>query len=122
MQIRYCETDPYITLDGSLVRELFHPERHGPSPLSLAEATVPIGGSTFLHRHALSEELYHVVSGEGMMTLGGETFPISRGDTIRILPGVPHALENTGEASLRILCCCAPPYSHADTELLGRDS
>jgi mannose-6-phosphate isomerase-like protein (cupin superfamily) len=118
VQIRYREAEPYVTRDGSIVRELFHPGRHGPSPMSLAEATVPPGGSTLLHRHPVSEELYHALSGEGVMTLGGEAFPISPGDTVRIRPGAPHALKNTGEAPLRILCCCSPPYSHADTELI----
>ena len=31
----------------------------------------------------------------------------------------PNVHENTGTVPLKILCCCAPPYSHDDTELLN---
>lgn len=109
---------PYLTKDGSVVRELMHPEKHGCRNLSFAEAEIEKGRSTVLHRHRGSEEIYHVTAGAGLMTLGSEQFPIYPGDTICILPGVPHWVMNTGKESLRILCCCAPPYAHDDTEIL----
>jgi len=38
-------------------------------------------------------------------------------DAIAILPGRKHKLWNTGPDVLKILCCCAPAYEHADTVL-----
>ena len=32
-----------------------------------------------------------------------------------IAPGVRHKLWSTGTEPLRLLCCCAPAYSDADT-------
>lgn len=90
----------------------------GPRLISLAEATVAPGQTTALHRHGKSEELYHVTAGHGRMTLDEETFNVGPGDTVCIPPGTPHRIENTGAVPLRILCCCTPPYAHADTELL----
>lgn len=116
----YHEIEPYITKDGSIIRELMHPEIHGNAKQSLAEAAVPVGGFTALHRHESSEEIYHVTASSGHMTLGGETFEVHVGDTICIFPGTPHRLENSGKTPLKVLCCCAPPYSHDDTELLIR--
>ncbi len=52
------------------------------------------------------------------MTLADERFDVGVGDTIAILPQTPHAIANTGTAPLKILCCCAPAYQHADTELV----
>ncbi len=109
---------PYITRDGSEIRELMHPEVHGNRNQSLAEATIRPGCITRLHKHLCSEELYHVLSGSGRMTLGERVFPVVTGDTICIAPGVAHQLENTKDQDLVILCCCAPPYTHADTKLL----
>lgn len=109
----------YITKDGSLIRELLHSATHGNRGLSLAEAIVAPGAATTLHRHRLSEEIYHVLAGTGVMTLGAERFPLAAGDTVCIAPGKPHRVENTGTVPLCILCCCAPAYSHEDTELLG---
>jgi mannose-6-phosphate isomerase-like protein (cupin superfamily) len=109
---------PYITKDGSEIRELLHPNSHAVRNQSLAEAVIPPGSKTLLHRHRTSEEIYHVSSGMGLMTLAGETFAIAAGDSIPIPPGTPHCVENTGATALRILCCCAPAYAHDDTELL----
>ena len=72
----YSHTEPYITKDGSLIRELMHPARHDSRAQSLAEAVVPVGGETTLHVHRKSEELYHITGGSGIMTLGAETFEI----------------------------------------------
>jgi len=114
----YPEIPAYRTLDGSEIRELMHPTVHGNANQSLAEAIVPVGERTHLHRHLKSEELYHVTAGQGVMQLAEQRFSIQPGDTIAIPPGSPHAVENTGNEPLRILCCCAPPYAHDDTELL----
>ncbi|HEX8986360.1 MAG TPA: cupin domain-containing protein [Rhodocyclaceae bacterium] len=115
---RYAEAVPYVTKDGSEIRELMHPEAHGARNQSLAEATVPPGAKTRLHRHRETEELYHVTAGRGRMTLGKERFEVSPGDTVLIPPGTPHCIEAEGDQPLRILCCCSPAYSHEDTELL----
>lgn len=112
------EVAPYVTRDGSEIRELLHPDAHAVRKQSLAEAVVPAGAATLLHRHETSEEIYHVTRGGGRMTLGAETFAIAAGDSIAIPPGTPHRVENTGAEALHILCCCAPAYSHEDTTLL----
>ncbi|MDH5786643.1 MAG: cupin domain-containing protein [Chromatiales bacterium] len=109
---------PYTTRDGSTIRELMHPQQHGNHMQSLAEAGVPPGTRTLLHRHHQSEELYHILEGAGVMTLGEERFEVSGGDTVLIPPGTAHAIENSGKVPLKLLCCCAPPYAHEDTELL----
>lgn len=76
------------------------------------------GQVTALHRHIYTEELYHVILGQGRMTLGMEIFDVKTGDTILIPPTTPHQIENIGNTELIFLCCCAPAYSHEDTELL----
>lgn len=118
MKTRLADVTPYITKDGSGIRELMHPDRHGNRAQSLAEAVVPAGARTLLHRHRESEELYHVTAGEGILTLGGASLKVSPGDTALIPPGTPHCIEATGDGPLRILCCCSPAYRHDDTEIL----
>lgn len=118
MKTRYGDIPAFPTKDGSEIRELMHPANHGGRNQSLAEATVPPGGRTVLHRHRSSEEIYHVTAGAGRMTLGGDEFSIAAGDTILIPPGTPHCVETLGTTPLRILCCCSPAYADADTELL----
>lgn len=121
MHQTYAAVQPYITKDGSEIRELMHPSVHGNAAQSLAEATVPAGCTTLLHRHALTEELYHITAGEGLMTLGEKQFAVGVGDTVCIAPGTPHCITALGNAALVLLCCCTPAYDHADTELIGAE-
>jgi len=115
---RLDQAIPYITKDGSEIRELLHPTQHAVAKQSLAEAVVPPGVTTLRHRHLMTEEIYHVTQGSGLMTLGDASFAVTVGDSVVIAPGMPHCIENTGTSPLHILCCCAPAYSHDDTELL----
>lgn len=119
MKTRYIDASPYVTKDGSIIRELLHPDRHPVRRQSLAEAIVPPRSTTLAHVHRQSEELYHVTVGQGRMTLGSESFEVGPGDTVLISPGVVHRIENTGEGELRLLCCCSPAYAHEDTDLYG---
>ncbi len=114
----YAQVKPYTTKDGSIIRELMHPAVHGNRNQSLAEAIVPVGFTTLRHRHLSSEELYHIIGGQGLLSVGEEEFEVRPGDTICIPPGVPHQIKNIGKVPLRFLCCCAPPYAHEDTELI----
>ena len=95
-----------------------HPCVHGNSLQSLAEALVHPGEKTRLHRHRVTEELYHVTAGAGVMMLGDVSFPIGVGDTVLIPPGTPHCVEAAMDGPLHILCCCSPAYRHEDTEIL----
>ena len=117
---RKVELIDYVTLDGSVIRELMHPTLHTVRNQSLAEAIVESGGRTALHKHLQTEEIYHITRGRGLMTLGVDQFEVVEGDSIVIAPGTPHCIENIAidGSPLRLLCCCAPAYSHQDTVLL----
>lgn len=118
MHTRHNDIPPYITKDGSSIRELMHPAQHGNRHQSLAEATVPVGTRTRLHRHDRSEEIYYILAGEGLMTLGDASFRVVEGDSVCIAPGTAHCIANVGEVPLRILCACAPAYAHGDTTVI----
>lgn len=118
MNTHYDELMPYITKDGSIIREMMHPKVHGNQGASIAEARVPVGASTIMHRHLVSEEIYVVIQGCGTMRLGETQIGISTGDTITIPPQALHNVTNTGSTELVLLCVCVPPYTHKDTVLV----
>ena len=115
---RLEDRTPFITADGSSIRELAGIPTGNAANQSLAEATVPPGGATIEHYHRTTEEIYFFTHGSGRMRLGGQEAEVRAGDTVVIAPGVAHKLWNTGDEPLVLLCCCSPPYSHDDTVLL----
>jgi mannose-6-phosphate isomerase-like protein (cupin superfamily) len=102
--------EAFVTKDGSTIRELHHTEVQ-----SLAEATLEVEQATERHYHRVAEEIYFVLKGQGRMEVEGEITHVRPGDAVLIPAGAWHQLENNGTSELRILCCCAPPYSHDDT-------
>ncbi len=106
---------PFITKDGSEIRELLAHRNSAIRNQSLAEARIPAGGSTQEHYHPKAEEIYFITAGTGRMRIEGEIREVKPGDAIAIPPGHRHKLWNTGAETLRLLCCCAPAYEHEDT-------
>ena len=105
----YPALQPFTTKDGSTIREYLHTPRQ-----SLAEASLEPGQATERHHHARSEEIYLLLEGGGAMELDGDVRQVGVGDAILIPPGARHRLT-AGPRGARLLCCCAPPYSHDDT-------
>lgn len=116
--VRSEQREAFITADGSTIRELAGIPSGNATNQSLAEAVVHPGSATIAHLHRRSEEIYLFTHGSGRMRLGEEDRPVRAGDCVVIPPGTSHKLWSDGREPLVLLCCCAPPYADADTELL----
>lgn len=118
MEIKNLNEAPsFITKDGSEIRELLARRNSAIRNQSLAEARVPVGGSTQEHYHKHTEEIYYITHGVGRIRIEDELDEVKPGDAIAIPPGLKHKLWNTGNEPLRLLCCCTPGYEHEDTIL-----
>lgn len=116
MDIKNLQDVPaFITKDGSEIRELLAHRNSAIRNQSLAEARLPVGGSTQEHYHPKAEEIYYITAGTGRIRIGEQLRDVKVGDAIAIPPGQRHKLWNTGTEVLRLLCCCAPAYEHDDT-------
>ncbi len=111
MELRNRERDatPFVTKDGSTIREYFHTGEQ-----SLAEASLEPGAATQRHFHARSEEIYLIVEGGGELEVDGDRRQVAPGDAILIPPNAWHGLT-AGRQGVTLLCCCVPPYSDDDT-------
>ena len=105
----------FTTKDGSEIRELLAYRNSVIRNQSLAEARLPVGGATQEHYHPKCEEIYYITHGTGRMRIEGELREVKPGDAIAIPPGQKHKIWNTGNETLRLLCCCAPAYEDSDT-------
>jgi mannose-6-phosphate isomerase-like protein (cupin superfamily) len=61
------------------------------------------------HVHEVQEQIYHVLSGEGVLTVDGERRLVRANDVTYIPRGVHHELHCTGTATLVFLVITSPP-------------
>jgi mannose-6-phosphate isomerase-like protein (cupin superfamily) len=66
------------------------------------------GQSHSLHAHAGMDKVYLVVEGEGLFLLDDRRLPMRAGDLLVAPDGVPHGVENNGQARLLVLALLAP--------------
>jgi len=104
-----ANAEPFTTKDGSTIRELHHTGAQ-----SLAEASLGPRQATQRHYHARTEEIYLLTEGGGRLEIDGESSEVGAGDAALIPAGAWHELV-AGPDGARLLCMCAPPYSHEDT-------
>ncbi|MDI6447790.1 cupin domain-containing protein [Anaerobaca lacustris] len=108
----------FIAGDGSLLRELLHPDKADVQiRYSLAHATVPFGQATKPHR-LTTAEVYYIIEGFGTMCIDDESEPVEPGSTVYIPPGATQSIENTGDHELVFLCIVDPAWQPQDEEII----
>jgi mannose-6-phosphate isomerase-like protein (cupin superfamily) len=104
----------FIAGDGTLLRELLHPDKQ-PLELrySLAHATVPVGQTSTPHSLTTSE-VYYILSGQGEMNIDGETQIVEPGDAVYIPPNAKQFIRNSGTEALVFICLVDPAWRKED--------
>ncbi len=69
----------------------------------LSYITLKPGESVGDHHHTGEAELYHCISGEGLVSDGGEETVMAPGDTVVLPAGRMHGLKNNGLSDLVVL-------------------
>lgn len=107
----------FIAGDGSILRELLHPEKAGvPVHYSLAHAKVEAGQKTKPHK-LKSSEVYYVIAGQGLMHIDQESVEVGSECAIYIPPDAVQYIENTGNAELEFLCIVDPAWRQEDEQV-----
>jgi len=78
-----------------------------PDNFVLGHVTIYPGGEVPRHAHS-QEEVYFIVSGQGIIELDGEETAVGPGNYAAILPGQSHSLRNTAKEDMVMLFCYAP--------------
>lgn len=102
------------TPHGSEIRPLIDRTTSAITGCSLAEETLPVGAAVTPHRHQVLEEIYYILEGSGVMTIGDEQRPVVAGDAIYIPKNNRHTLANTGDRPMKLLLVCGPAFYFED--------
>ncbi len=91
---------------GEILRDthfLIDPDVSPSNRLKMGHTTIYATGRTTGHAHDDMEEVYFVVSGEGVMKIGHDEFPIRVGDALYVPPGEHHTTYQRGNIPLTII-------------------
>jgi mannose-6-phosphate isomerase-like protein (cupin superfamily) len=102
------------TPHGSELRPLIDRTSSGITQCSLAEEILPPGAAVTPHHHREIEEIYYIVSGRGLMTVGDETREVEAGDAVYVPRGLRHTLRNTGSEPIKLILVCGPAFFYED--------
>lgn len=105
----------YFFKEGCFISELLN-EATSPS-LSIARARVEPGITTKLHALG-GTEAYYILSGQGQVTVGNDSWRVATGDVVHIPPAMPQQITNSGTADLIFLAICSPRFREEDYQEL----
>ncbi len=115
-KLRDC--DEFTAGDGSLLRELLHPDKADIAlRYSLAHALVKPGQTTMPHSLKISE-VYYILEGEGIMHINEESAKVHPEDAIYIPPFSRQYIHNIGKSDLIFLCIVDPAWRREDEEVM----
>ncbi len=86
---------------GALSKPLVMPENAGTRHIDYRI-------SMYQPTHRVQEQVYHVLEGEGLMEIDGETRVVRKHDVIFLPPGVEHSIANSGIIDLVFLVVTSP--------------
>jgi mannose-6-phosphate isomerase-like protein (cupin superfamily) len=105
-EVPWCEFPNHF--GGALSKPLVMPEtarsRHLDYRISMYQPMAHVAR----HKHAVQEQIYHVLEGEGLMEIAGKNHVVRKHDFIYLPPGVEHAISNSGLVDLVFLVVTSP--------------
>lgn len=110
---------PWIQYPGhfnqALSKAIVTPDTTGSRFFDHRISTYEAGAHVESHVHAVQEQIYHVLTGEGILVLDGERHLVGPNDVTFIPPGVVHEFHNTGIDPLVFLVITSPPTDEEPT-------
>jgi quercetin dioxygenase-like cupin family protein len=99
-----------VTVEGNGIRRrlLVPPGGFGSRTFALAEVELRPGAIEDWHRHRAAEHALVVLEGRGAVQVGQIEETLAPLVGIRVEPGLPHRIENTGRTPLRMVVWTSP--------------
>ena len=108
--VRLADVEPIELPHGSWSRMLVTDVRVGGNASSLGYSVFTPGTVLAPVKHE-TEEVAYVVSGTGELRLDDSAVQFAEGDALHIPAGVWHAVANTGDEDVIMVCGCPHPDS-----------
>ena len=104
-----------INQGGERIQEILGVHAGSVYSQSIAEITIPPGGTAEPHFHKKTEESYLILSGLATIQIQGELLSLTAGEAVLIEPGDIHQIKNNGEENLVFIAVCVPAWQPDDS-------
>lgn len=91
-------------LSKALVDQKTHGAKHIDYRISMYQPMAHVE----MHTHSIQEQVYHVLEGEALVSVGGESRVVKKHDVVFVPPGIPHSVNNTGLSDLIFIVVTSP--------------
>ncbi len=102
---------------NQILREVWKSKR-----ASIAHVVMRRGEISLLHTHRTFTEIYYILQGRGILTVGKKKFIVTSDTLVEIPPHIPHKLRNTGRDVLTHLVISTPAFRPGDVVLLEKQN
>ncbi|MEE9167474.1 MAG: cupin domain-containing protein [Candidatus Neomarinimicrobiota bacterium] len=114
MKIHKKKTAPrYVRQEGITSYLLTSLRTAGARNLCTTLVEIEPGGEQRVHSHP-PEQVYYILDGAGLVTVGKETEEIHSGECVFIPSGTPHGIKNHTEETLRYFSAASPSFDEAE--------
>lgn len=93
---------------GALSKALVRPETCGSKRIDFRISCYQPMAYVQEHVHQVQEQVYHVLQGEGLLTLDGRRMLLRKDEYVFVPPGVHHGFTNNGTDALVFLVVTSP--------------
>lgn len=93
---------------GALSKALVRPETCGSKRIDFRISCYQPMAYVQEHVHQVQEQVYHVLQGEGLLTLDGRRVLLRKDEYVFVPPGVHHGFTNNGTDALVFLVVTSP--------------
>lgn len=87
--------------------------------ISIAHVIIKAGDISLSHKHKSFTEIYYILEGRGILTVGDEKLEVKNDTIVIIKPNTPHMLKNIGKTQLKHMVISTPKFNPKDVVLLN---
>ena len=110
MNIQSIDQSPRNYRGGQISHLLLAPGQFGVKNVAITWVEGQPGSEQPVHSHPNNEQVYVIVQGRGIMTVGEETREVGQGTAVLVPPQTGHSIRNTGEERLVFTSATSPPF------------
>ena len=110
MHVQTLDRSPQNHRGGQVSHLLLAPGQFGAENVAITWVEGQPGSEQPVHSHPDNEQVYVIVRGLGVMTVGKETQEVGPGTAILVPPRTDHCIRNIGAEQLVFISATSPPF------------